>query len=296
VRIGFIGCVESSYSALTTLLNIKEVEVAAVVTLKESSFNSDFVDLSELCIKNNIPCIYEDLKDRNKTISFFKEFQLDVIYCFGWSYLLGKELLTLAPQGVIGYHPAKLPQNRGRHPIIWSLVLGLKETASTFFQMDEGADSGPIVSQKNILIDVEDDAKSLYSKVLSSAMKQIPEFTLALAENRCLLREQEHGDATYWRKRSRKDGIIDWRMSANSIHNLIRALTEPYPGAEFIWRDKFITVMQSKLDGNTYPINIEPGKILARNGNDLLIKCAYQGAIWILGLSENELPLPGEYL
>lgn len=296
MRIGFIGCVESSYNALATLIDMEEVEIVAVVTLKESSFNSDFVDLSELCFRHNIPCMYEDLNDKSKTLSFFKKYQLDVIYCFGWSYLLGKELLSLAPKGVIGYHPAKLPQNRGRHPIIWSLVLGLKETASTFFQMDAGADSGPIISQKNIQINLEDDAKSLYLKVLESAMKQIPEFTLALAENRCIFREQDHDKATYWRKRSKKDGLIDWRMPASSIHNLIKALTDPYPGAEFKWRDTYISVKQSKLDGNIHPMNIEPGKILARNCNDLLIKCAYEDAIWVLGLNDIDLPEVGGYL
>jgi len=65
------------------------------------------------------------------------------------SSLLKKELLSLPPNGVLGYHPAKLPQNRGRHPLIWSLVLGLEESASTFYFMDEGADSGDILSQKD---------------------------------------------------------------------------------------------------------------------------------------------------
>ena len=70
----------------------------------------------------------------------------------GWSRIIGKELLAVPPKGIVGYHPAALPANRGRHPIIWALALGLKETASTFFFMDNGADSGPIISQKSLII------------------------------------------------------------------------------------------------------------------------------------------------
>jgi methionyl-tRNA formyltransferase len=63
-------------------------------------------------------------------------------FCLGWSNLLKAEILKAAPLGVIGFHPAALPANRGRHPLIWALGLGLDETATTFFFMDKGADRG----------------------------------------------------------------------------------------------------------------------------------------------------------
>ena len=66
---------------------------------------------------------------------------------------MGNRILDLAPLGIIGFHPAALPRNRGRHPIVWALVLGLEETASTFFFMDKGADTGDILSQEKIKTD-----------------------------------------------------------------------------------------------------------------------------------------------
>lgn len=71
--------------------------------------------------------------------------------------------------GVIGFHPAALPNNRGRHPIIWALALGLNETASTFFKMDEGADTGDIVSQVKIPICESDYAADLYENIMCAA-------------------------------------------------------------------------------------------------------------------------------
>ena len=88
-----------------------------------------------------------------------------MIFCFGWSSLLKERVLNIPPMGVIGYHPAKLPENRGRHPLIWAIALGLENSASTFFFMDKGADSGDILSQVDFNISYQDDAQSVYQKV-----------------------------------------------------------------------------------------------------------------------------------
>ena len=119
-----------------------------------------------------------------------------MIYCFGWSLL--DESLSIAPLGVMGFHPAKLPQNRGRHPIIWALALGLDETASTFFKMDLGADSGAILSQEVIEIKPNDNATSLYENILTVAERQVQEFTIELAnDDEVIFQEQDHDSATY---------------------------------------------------------------------------------------------------
>ena len=101
--------------------------------------------------------------------------------------------------------------------------------------MDEGADSGDILSQKIISISDEDDALSLYNKVINTAKGQLEEFIPALQNNSYQRLPQDHSLANYWRKRTYKDGEIDWRMSLRNIYNLVRALTRPYVGAHFIY-------------------------------------------------------------
>ena len=97
--------------------------------------------------------------------------------------IIKKEILDLPKVGVIGYHPALLPKNRGRHPLIWPIVLGLNQTGSTFFFMDEGADSGDILSQKEVLIDSQTYAKDLYLKIIEVAKEQVRTFLPQLIEN-----------------------------------------------------------------------------------------------------------------
>ena len=117
------------------------------------------------------------------SFNWIKSLNADIIFCFGWSNLLKKNILNLTPMGVLGFHPTKLPQNRGRHPLIWALALGLKKSASTFFFMDEGADSGDILSQKDFDISHNDDAKTLYDKVVEIALEQIAQFFPSLKKN-----------------------------------------------------------------------------------------------------------------
>ncbi len=293
MRIVFIGTVEFSLQALNTLIDI-DANVVGVCTKGTSSFNSDFANLIPSCEKSDIPYNLVDNINSKENINWIDNLKPDIIFCFGWSSLIKKELLTLAPMGVIGYHPAKLPQNRGRHPLLWALVLGLKKSASTFFFMEEGADNGDILSQIKFDISYEDDASTLYQKVISIALEQIKIFVPQLQAKKYARVKQNHNLSNTWRKRGKPDGIIDFRMSSRAIYNLVRGLTKPYIGANVIYKGKDIIIWkveEVKIDMN----NIEPGKILDIQDDRPLVK-SYDGAILISEHEFIDLPKVGEYL
>ncbi|MGB5920475.1 formyltransferase family protein [Arcobacter sp.] len=293
MRIVFIGTVEFSKKSLEKLIAMK-ADIVGVCTREKSNFNSDFTDLTPLCQINNIPFKFVDDINSIENIDWIKTLNPDIIFCFGWSSLIKKELLSLAPMGVIGYHPAKLPHNRGRHPLIWALALGLKQTASTFFFMDEGADSGDILSQKDFDILDTDDAQKLYAKVIDTALIQIEDFVPKLQNNSYKTIIQNHDLANTWRKRGKADGKIDFRMSSVAIYNLVRALTKPYVGTHIEYKGKDISVWKVKIITNAEQ-NIESGKVLKSNENTIIIK-TYDGAIEMLEHEFKELPRVGEYL
>ena len=293
MRIVFIGTVEFSKKSLEKLIAMK-ADIVGVCTKEKSSFNSDFTDLTSLCQINNIPFKFVDDINSIENISWIKTLNPDIIFCFGWSSLIKKELLGLAPIGVIGYHPAKLPQNRGRHPLIWALALGLKQTASTFFFMDEGADSGDILSQKDFDISDTDDAQTLYTKIIDVALIQIEDFVPKLQNKSYKKIIQNHDLANTWRKRGKADGKINFCMSSAAIYNLVRALTKPYVGAHIEYKGKDISVWKVKIIANAEQ-NIENGKVLQSNENTIIVK-TYDGAIEILEHEFKELPRVGEYL
>lgn len=293
MRIVFIGAVKFSKHALDRLLTMK-AEIVGVCTLQQSKFNADHVDLSFVSDARGIPWRYTEDINSEDSISWIQDKAPDVIFCFGWSRLLKQDLLGLAPLGVVGFHPAALPANRGRHPLIWALVLGLEKTASTFFFMDAGADSGDILSQRQIIIDDEDDAHTLYEKVTQIALGQIEEFVPQLAARAFRRHKQDQRLANTWRKRGSADGKIDWRMSAHSIHNLVRGLTKPYVGAHFIVDGKEIKVWKTSVVSGA-PQNIEPGKVLMQTGSNPVIKCGKDAICLLITEPSFELAV-GSYL
>ena len=270
MKIVFIGAVTFSEKTLEKLIALK-ADISGVCTLKKSSFNADHVDLTQLCMKHNIPVRYTTDINSDENISWIKTLVPDVIFCFGWSRLLKTDLLNLAPLGVLGYHPAALPANRGRHPLIWALILGLNETASTFFFMNDSADSGDIVSQYPIKISENDNAGTLYKRIVETALQQIDEFLPTLQSGDCKRIKQDHSKANTWRKRDKNDGKIDWRMSAMTIHNLVRGLTKPYIGAHIEYKNEIIKVWETKVIRGGEK-NIEPGKVILVGNNGIVVK------------------------
>ena len=294
MRIVFIGCVESSYLFLKELIK-NNIEIAGVVTKKESSFNSDFCDLSLICEENDIDYIHIKHINDVESKEYIASKRPDLILCLGWSQLVDKEILEMASRGCIGFHPAALPNNRGRHPIIWALALGLKKTASSLFFMDEEADNGTIISQEDIIIEYEDDAASLYKKIMDVAVLQLIKIINEIKENKTIECITSEVNGNNWRKRGKADGEIDWRMSSSSIYNLVRALTHPYVGAHFSYRGKEYKVWKAKEVITDVYDNIEPGKILkVESKHKFMIKTG-NNVIEILDCDDVEL-IEGEYL
>ena len=293
-KILFIGTVEFSYKALSTLIENK-FEIVGILSKKESNFNSDYYDLTPLAEDNNIPILYRTKDNKDEIISFIKSLNPDIIYCFGWSHILTKNILSIPRYGVIGFHPAELPNNRGRHPIIWALFLGLKQTASTFFIMDEGADTGDIISQEKIKI-IDDNAYTLYNKIISVALKQIVTFTIELETKDVFLNKikQDKTQGNSWRKRTKMDGKIDFRMTSNAILNLVNALSSPYVGAHVEFQNQDVKIWKVR-DEKSNISNFEPGKVLEIIGNDIIVK-TYDGSIRILDHEFKITPTKGEYL
>ena len=282
-RVLFIGAVKFSEKILRELHG-GPLELVGVCTTSRP-FGSDALDLQPIGAELDVGVI--DTPDVNapEVLAWMRSRSPDIIVCAGWSRLLRAELLQLAPLGVLGYHPAALPRNRGRHPIIWTLALGLPEAGSTFFLMDEGADSGPIVNQRSIPVGSRETATSLYSRLNQTAVEQVAEIADEVGRTGGLRSHpQDHTQATYWRKRTVRDGRVDWRMSASVIDRLVRSLTSPYPGAEFLVGEIPVRIVSSELSGG--PADLEPGRVISVEGAHAVIMTG-DGALRIR--SEQEL-------
>lgn len=295
MKIVYIGCVQSSERFLKAIYKHTNAEIVGIVTKTQSDYNADHVSLVPFAEQHNVDWL--DYQGNESLLNWILEKNPDVIYCFGWSYLLPESIYSIAKIGAVGYHPALLPQNRGRHPIIWALALGLKETGSTFFYLTEEADAGDILSQNVVVISESDDAATLYTKLLTIGEYQVVQMTDDLMNNRIIPIPQQNSKANYWRKRSKKDGEIDWRMGSNTILQLIKALTRPYVGAHLVYHSqecKIWSAEEVQLEDRKYE-NSEPGKVLAVASTSFTVKTG-DGAINITESELHTIPKIGEYL
>jgi methionyl-tRNA formyltransferase len=293
MRILFIGSVKFSHKILEKLIGING-EIVGVCTKKSSPFNSDFFDLKPLCDLHSIPCRYASDINSKENIKWVKDKDPDIIFCFGWSVLIKKSILSIPSMGVLGYHPTKLPKNRGRNPLIWPVILGMTDSASTFFFMGEGADDGDILSQVDFEILYKDDARSIYDKVVDIALSQVGIFYPKLISGNYLRVTQDRNSSNIWRKRQKIDGSIDFRMSSRAIYNLVRGLSKPYVGAHVEYKGRDVTIWKV-IEVKNSQNNIEPGKVLEVSEKSFFIK-TMDGAIEVLDHEFESLPKKGEYL
>jgi len=287
MKIVFIGGVRFSHAILEIILK-ENIQIDAVFSYdksKEKNY-SDYISFDEITKRHKIKHIEVMNINDTKNVKLINEIQPDIIFVFGWSQLLNNEILKIPKLGVIGSHPTELPKYRGRAPIPWSIIKGLKKSALTFFYIQEGIDDGDIVTQKQFEITDVDDATSVYEKITVLGKKMLSEILPLLESNKITSKKQNSElFIENWPKRTPLDGKINWSKSAKEIHNLIRATTFPYPGAYTFFKNKKLIIWKSTLDVSLIQ---EPGKIIIEKNQVKIGTCNGSVFLDIVSYDYNE--------
>lgn len=278
-RLVVVGSVDFSNRLLKEAI-LAGGNVVGVVCKASAGINADYCDLSPTARSQSIPVHKTDDINDFGSRKFLSQLQPDYLMCVGWSQLLDSETLKIAKKDNIGYHPTELPFNRGRHPVIWSLALGLEKTASTFFSLRSEPDSGPVFIQDKVRIEYKDDAASLLEKLKETATTQMRTLINEMAKGQLRVGGDVTKKGNIWRRRTGVDGSIDFRMHSSTIYNLTRALTRPYVGAHVQIDNKNFRVWRVEEEQFDAP-NIEPGKILAIDNGNISVKTA-DGSILLI--------------
>jgi methionyl-tRNA formyltransferase len=159
------------------------------------------------------------------------ELQPDFIFSFYYRSLLGTPLLRAARRGALNMHGSLLPKYRGRAPVNWAILRGERETGATLHYMLERADAGDIVDQLAVPILVDDDARDVFAKVTVAAETILARSLPGLLDGSAPRRPQPLLPGQYFGRRTAADGRIDWSRPAGEIHDLVRAVAPPFPGA-----------------------------------------------------------------
>jgi len=181
--------------------------------------------------RNQLPVFFPENVNTPEWIGKIRKMAPDVVFSFYYRRLFGKEILSIPTSGAYNLHGSLLPAYRGRCPVNWVLVNGEQRTGVTLHHMVEKADTGNIVGQKEVLIDFEDTALTLSKKLCAKAKELLEELLPLIKKGIAPCLEQDLTKGSYFGGRKPEDGKINWRWPVMRIYNLIRAVTEPYPGA-----------------------------------------------------------------
>ncbi len=171
----------------------------------------------------------------------------DFLFSFYYRLLLKAPLLALAPRGALNVHGSLLPKYRGRAPVNWALIQGETQTGATLHYMTEKPDDGDIVAQTAVPILPDDTAKEVFDKVTVAAELTLHGALPALVAGTAPRRAQDRAAATYFGGRKPEDGVVDWSQAAGVIHNLVRAVAPPYPGARTRLRGRPARLLRSRV-------------------------------------------------
>lgn len=259
--IGLLSLIRSGYKILSVITHNDQ-----------KNENIFFSSVKNIALKKNIPVFISETINTSMWIEYFKKLEPDVIFSFYYRNILCSEILKIPKFGAFNLHGSLLPKYRGCCPLNWSIIRGEHQTGVTLHRMTEKIDHGPIISQIKININKLENAISLHKRICYAAYNMLNKILpVILKKNFCETPQNCH-DASYFRKRSPEDGLINWDQSAKKIYNFIRGLTKPWPGAFSYFNNKKIIFWKSKIIKKNY--DIDPGLII--QFNPLIISCKIQ--------------------
>ncbi len=217
---GEMGC-----AGLEFLLEQKETVVGVVTHRDDPNENRWFRSLAEIAVKANLESFYENDE------ALVRRVRPDLILSFYYRDMIPTRVLRLAPRGALNLHGSLLPRLRGRAPLHWALVECEERTGVTLHHMVAKADAGDIVAQRGFDIGPRDTARTLFDKAVAEAKVLLREIWPKIRAGAAPRIPQDESKATYRGRRRPEDGRIDWSHSTRRVDGLVRAVTDPYPGA-----------------------------------------------------------------
>jgi len=178
-----------------------------------------------------IPVIAPQDPNRVDVVERVRSAAPDIVFSFYYRHLLGPQLLALPPFGAFNIHGSLLPQYRGRAPVNWAILHGERETGATLHEMTTKPDAGRVVDRERVPILPNDVAREVFDKVTVAAEIVLERCLPSLLAGSARLEPQNLALGSYYGKRRPADGAIDPDWPARRIHDLVRAVAPPYPGA-----------------------------------------------------------------
>lgn len=243
-----------------SVLLAQGVRVSLVVTHRDRADENIWFDsVEELARTHALPVITPEDPNDPAVVAQIRALAPDFLFSFYYRNMLGPELLALPRRGAYNMHGSLLPRYRGRVPVNWAVILGERETGATLHQMVEKPDAGGIVAQEAVPIGPEDTAAEVFGKVTAAAERVLARVLPELIAGSARITPQDLSLGSYHGGRKPEDGRIDWAKSAQEVHNLVRGVAPPYPGAFTRVGATTLRILRTRLEPDRRPRSGAPG-------------------------------------
>lgn len=230
-RILFFGYSEVGYVCLSLLLERGD-NVVALITHEDNPHEKIWFKTPAMVARGaGIPVFSPDSVNTPEWREKIAALVPDLIISVYYRHMIGTRILALPPLGAWNVHGSLLPRYRGRAPINWAVLHGESRTGMTLHRMVKSADAGAVVDQEGVEIGPRDTAEQAFRKVLPCARTVLARQIDALLAGTAKETPQDEAQANYFGGRKPEDGRINWTQTSKQIFNLIRAVTDPFPGA-----------------------------------------------------------------
>ena len=254
------------------------LEVRRVYThADDPNENIWFGSVAELARLHGIPVTLVGSSDQTGLMESVAATQADFLFSFYYRFLLPPALLALARRGAFNMHGSLLPQYRGRVPVNWAIIRGERETGATLHEMVAKPDAGRVVDQLAVPILPNDTALDVFRKVTVAAETVLYRSLPSLINGTATLTPQNLTAGSYFGGRKPEDGRIHWSWSAAQVHNLIRAVAPPYPGAFCELNGKRLDLLGTLNLGAKATVTGQPA--LLQHEGQLHLRCADGGLL-----------------
>jgi methionyl-tRNA formyltransferase len=230
-RLLFFGYSQVGYDCLELLL-ARQDNVIGVITHEDNPAEKIWFKTPALAAREkNIPVHTPASVNTPEWIERITGLAPDLILSVYYRNMISSAILALPRLGAWNMHGSLLPKYRGRAPINWAVLHGEPRIGMTLHRMVKKADAGAVVDQEGVALGPRDTAEQAFRKVLPCARAVLARQMDALLAGAARETPQDETQATYFGGRTPDDGRIDWTKTSAQIFNLVRAVTEPYPGA-----------------------------------------------------------------
>lgn len=284
MRIALLCATRRGYLFLSRLAELAPQADLIVASFREELWEPPFFDvIRDLTLRKG----GQFLEARTIGNEFWESTSIDLMLVVSWRFVLPTDVFRRPHLGTFVFHDSLLPEYRGFSPTAWAIINGEDHTGVTLFEMVQDLDAGPIVDQERIPIGREDNIAAVMNRVTQAYLDLLERNLAALLGGVAERHVQDHSRATYTCKRVLEDNEIHWWESSDSICNLVRGTSAPYPGSyTYLGTQKlFVWSARRTTESRRYAGSI-PGRIVEVRPGEGVVVLTGDGAILLTEMQE----------